>query len=78
MDISGNGNFCCRDLDLAINSKNSTSYIEASAWGYRYFNCNFNKLVKIKTRMDPEYVLRHEPSIPPLPIRKVSKKRNGK
>lgn len=40
---------------------------------------NFNKLVKIKTRMDPEYVLRHEPSIPPLfPRRKVSKKRNRK
>jgi len=28
---------------------------------YRYFS---DKLVKIKTRMDPEYVLRHEPCIP--------------
>ncbi|XP_004504722.1 monolignol oxidoreductase AtBBE-like 13 [Cicer arietinum] len=57
-----------RDLDLGINSKNSTSYIEASAWGYRYFKDNFNKLVKIKTRVDPENVFRHEQSIPPLPI----------
>ncbi|CAI8584716.1 unnamed protein product [Vicia faba] len=57
-----------RDLDLGINTKNSTSYIEASSWGYRYFKGNFDKLVKIKTRVDPENVFRHEQSIPPLPI----------
>jgi hypothetical protein len=57
-----------RDLDLGINTKNSTSYIQASAWGNRYFKGNFNKLVKIKTRVDPENVFRHEQSIPPLPV----------
>ncbi|KAJ1389701.1 FAD-binding, type 2 [Sesbania bispinosa] len=57
-----------RDLDLGINSKNSTSYIQASTWGYRYFKDNFNRLVKIKTKVDPENVFRHEQSIPPLPI----------
>ncbi|AET03064.1 reticuline oxidase-like protein, putative [Medicago truncatula] len=49
-----------RHIDWIRNPKNSTSYIEASVWGYRYFNGNFNKLVKIKTRVDPENVFRHE------------------
>ncbi|RDX62423.1 Berberine bridge enzyme-like 26, partial [Mucuna pruriens] len=56
-----------RDLDLGINTKNSTSYIEASTWGYRYFKNNFDRLVKIKTKVDPQNVFRHEQSIPPLP-----------
>jgi cinnamyl-alcohol dehydrogenase len=57
-----------RDLDWGINSKNNTSYIEASVWGYRYFKDNFNKLVKIKTRVDPENVFRHEQSVESLAI----------
>lgn len=57
-----------RDLDLGMNKKNSTSYIEASGWGNMYFKDNFNRLVKIKTKFDPENVFRHEQSIPPLPV----------
>ena len=57
-----------RDLDLGINTKNSTSYIQASAWGYRYYKNNFDRLVKIKTKVDPQNVFRHEQSIPPLPL----------
>ncbi|KAK7368705.1 hypothetical protein VNO80_10733 [Phaseolus coccineus] len=57
-----------RDLDLGVNTKNSTNYIQASSWGYRYFKNNFERLVKIKTKVDPENVFRHEQSIPPLPI----------
>ncbi|KAF7842398.1 berberine bridge enzyme-like 13 [Senna tora] len=57
-----------RDLDLGMNARNSTSYIQASAWGNMYFKDNFNRLVKIKTMVDPENVFRHEQSIPPLPI----------
>ncbi|KAK7399747.1 hypothetical protein VNO78_10936 [Psophocarpus tetragonolobus] len=57
-----------RDLDLGINSKNNTSYIQASTWGYRYFKNNFDRLVKIKTKVDPQNVFRHEQSIPPLPV----------
>ncbi|KAL2343710.1 hypothetical protein Fmac_004995 [Flemingia macrophylla] len=52
-----------RDLDLGINTKNSTNYIEASSWGYRYFKNNFNRLVKIKTEVDPQNVFRHEQSV---------------
>nr|KYP49615.1 Reticuline oxidase-like protein [Cajanus cajan] len=57
-----------RDLDLGINTKNNTSYVEASSWGYRYFKNNFDRLVKIKTKVDPQNVFRHEQSIPPLPL----------
>ncbi|CAJ1935889.1 unnamed protein product [Sphenostylis stenocarpa] len=57
-----------RDLDLGVNTKNSTSYREASVWGYRYFKNNFDRLVKIKTKVDPQNVFRHEQSVPPLPV----------
>ncbi|KAK9907083.1 hypothetical protein M0R45_002447 [Rubus argutus] len=57
-----------RDLDLGINKKNNTSVIEASAWGKRYFKDNFNRLIEIKTKVDPENFFRHEQSIPPLPL----------
>ncbi|ONI11257.1 hypothetical protein PRUPE_4G096300 [Prunus persica] len=58
-----------KDLDLGINKKSNTSFIEASSWGYRYFKDNFNRLVKIKTKVDPNNFFRHEQSIPPLPKR---------
>ncbi|XP_048323352.1 monolignol oxidoreductase AtBBE-like 15 [Ziziphus jujuba] len=55
-----------RDLDLGMNKKSSTSFILASVWGNKYFKDNFNKLVKIKTKVDPDNFFRHEQSIPPL------------
>ncbi|KAL5810736.1 hypothetical protein ACOSQ4_027304 [Xanthoceras sorbifolium] len=57
-----------RDLDLGMNKKNDTSFIEASGWGFRYFKDNFDRLVKVKTRIDPDNFFRHEQSIPPLPL----------
>lgn len=57
-----------RDLDLGTNKNASTSFIEASGWGVKYFKDNFNKLVKVKTKVDPENFFRHEQSIPPLPV----------
>lgn len=56
-----------RDLDLGMNQKNRTSYIEALSWGYKYFKCNFDKLVRVKTKVDPTNFFRHEQSIPVLP-----------
>lgn len=56
-----------RDLDLGIN-KNGTSFIEASSWGARYFKDNFNRLIKIKTKFDPDNFFKHEQSIPTLPL----------
>ncbi|KAL6201539.1 hypothetical protein ACLB2K_025252 [Fragaria x ananassa] len=57
-----------RDLDLGINKKSNLSFIEASSWGYRYFKDNFNRLIKIKTKVDPDNFFRHEQSITPLPL----------
>lgn len=57
-----------RDLDLGMNKKNGTSYVQASQWGKMYFKGNFDRLVKIKTKVDPDNVFRHEQSIPPLPV----------
>jgi len=55
-----------RDLDLGMNKGSNASLTEASAWGNKYFKDNFNRLVKVKTKVDPENFFRHEQSIPPL------------
>ncbi|KAL2244587.1 berberine bridge enzyme-like 18 [Sesamum indicum] len=55
-----------RDLDLGINSQDSTSYTQASVWGLKYFGNNFNRLVRVKTKVDPSNFFRNEQSIPPL------------
>ncbi|XP_015878343.3 monolignol oxidoreductase AtBBE-like 13 [Ziziphus jujuba] len=54
-----------RDLDLGFNKKSNTSYVEASAWGIKYFkDINFKRLVSVKTKVDPDNFFRHEQSIP--------------
>ncbi|KAJ6980453.1 cannabidiolic acid synthase-like 1 [Populus alba x Populus x berolinensis] len=56
-----------RDLDLGINNLNgNTSYKQASIWGRKYFKKNFDRLVRVKTAVDPANFFRHEQSIPPL------------
>ncbi|KAK4421021.1 Berberine bridge enzyme-like 13 [Sesamum alatum] len=56
-----------RDLDLGMN-KNGSSFIQASLWGTKYFKDNFMRLVKVKTKADPDNFFRHEQSIPTLPL----------
>lgn len=56
-----------RDLDLGVNT-NSSSFIEASSWGARYYKDNFDRLVEVKTKVDPDNFFRHEQSIPTLPL----------
>ncbi|GMI93133.1 hypothetical protein like AT4G20820 [Hibiscus trionum] len=56
-----------RDLDLGININGVyTSYKQASRWGLRYFDNNFNRLIHVKSLVDPENFFRHEQSIPLL------------
>ncbi|KAK2644854.1 hypothetical protein Ddye_020049 [Dipteronia dyeriana] len=57
-----------RDLDLGMNKKDNTSFVQASVWGVKYFKDNFNRLVRVKTKVDPDNFFRHEQSIPPLPL----------
>ncbi|XWS11474.1 hypothetical protein CRYUN_Cryun37aG0001000 [Craigia yunnanensis] len=53
-----------RDLDLGMNNKSNTSLAEASVWGAKYFKGNFHRLVKVKSKVDPDNFFRHEQSIP--------------
>lgn len=56
-----------RDLDLGINHQGSKSYIEGRRYGIEYFKDNFDRLVRIKTKVDPINFFRNEQSIPTLP-----------
>ncbi|KAL6992174.1 cinnamyl-alcohol dehydrogenase [Sarracenia purpurea var. burkii] len=56
-----------RDLDVGTNNnKGNTSYAQASIWGIKYFKNNFNRLVQVKTMVDPGNFFRNEQSIPAL------------
>ncbi|KAK8281304.1 hypothetical protein V6Z12_D09G229500 [Gossypium hirsutum] len=55
-----------RDLDIGKNNEDGyTTYAQMSTWGRKYFKNNFDRLVKIKTKIDPENFFRHEQSISP-------------
>ncbi|KAL5556367.1 hypothetical protein UlMin_038603 [Ulmus minor] len=57
-----------RDLDIGTNGNNgTTSYAQARIWGLKYFRNNFDRLVRVKTLVDPTNFFRDEQSIPPLP-----------
>ncbi|KAK4478065.1 hypothetical protein RD792_017330 [Penstemon davidsonii] len=59
--------FNYRDLDIGRNNiEGNTSYIQASVWGFKYFKNNFNRLVRVKTKVDPSNFFRNEQSVPPL------------
>ncbi|KAL0398213.1 UNVERIFIED_CONTAM: Cannabidiolic acid synthase [Sesamum radiatum] len=59
---------CYRDLDIGVNNiKGKISIERATVWGAKYFNNNFDRLVKVKTKIDPENFFRDEQSIPPKP-----------
>ncbi|KAK3025982.1 hypothetical protein RJ639_041673 [Escallonia herrerae] len=53
-----------RDLDLGINHNDRNSYLEGAVYGIKYFKSNFNRLVQIKTKVDPGNFFRNEQSIP--------------
>ncbi|KAI3455903.1 hypothetical protein Pfo_012566 [Paulownia fortunei] len=56
-----------RDLDIGVNNnEGKTSYAQASIWGIKYFKNNFDRLVRVKTIVDPGNFFRNEQSIPPL------------
>ncbi|KAJ4702882.1 cannabidiolic acid synthase-like [Melia azedarach] len=55
-----------RDLDIGTNDIGYTSYKQASIWGKKYFKNNFDRLVRVKTMVDPDNFFRNEQSIPPL------------
>ncbi|XVE58568.1 hypothetical protein DITRI_Ditri04bG0179700 [Diplodiscus trichospermus] len=59
--------FNYRDLDIGTNNINGyTSYAQASIWGRKYFKNNFDRLVHVKTKVDPENFFKNEQSVPPI------------
>ncbi|GLJ22081.1 hypothetical protein SUGI_0413930 [Cryptomeria japonica] len=52
------------DLDLGTAVNGTASVAEARAWGEKYFGGNFDRLVKVKTKFDPNNVFRNSQSIP--------------
>ncbi|QCD83947.1 CO dehydrogenase flavoprotein-like [Vigna unguiculata] len=55
-----------RDVDIGVNGPGNGTYAEASVWGKKYFKTNFDRLVKIKSKVDPSNFFRYEQSIPSL------------
>ncbi|XP_022899019.1 berberine bridge enzyme-like 8 [Olea europaea var. sylvestris] len=60
-----------RDLDLGISHNGKNSYLEGAVYGIKYFKDNFHRLVKIKTKVDPDNFFRNEQSIPVLPYQNI-------
>ncbi|KAL3741253.1 hypothetical protein ACJRO7_016825 [Eucalyptus globulus] len=56
-----------RDLDIGTSTSGKSIYEEGQDYGVKYFNDNFERLVKVKTAVDPNNFFRNEQSIPPLP-----------
>ncbi|KAK7319324.1 hypothetical protein RJT34_04043 [Clitoria ternatea] len=55
-----------RDLDIGINSPGKDNYGDGNVYGVKYFNKNFERLVKVKTEVDPDNFFWNEQSIPTL------------
>ncbi|XP_062012530.1 berberine bridge enzyme-like 21 [Rosa rugosa] len=55
-----------RDLDIGVNNFEKNSFEQGKVYGLMYFNDNFDRLVKVKTAVDPGNFFRNEQSIPPL------------
>ncbi|KAK4768294.1 hypothetical protein SAY87_003435 [Trapa incisa] len=55
-----------RDLDIGVttNGNGNDSYAQGLVYGLKYFNGNFDRLVRIKTAVDPTNFFRNEQSIP--------------
>lgn len=63
-----------RDLDIGVMTPGKDIYSEGQVYGEKYFMGNFERLVKIKTVVDPDNFFRNEQSIPTLPSSGKSRK----
>ncbi|XP_051120216.1 berberine bridge enzyme-like 2 [Andrographis paniculata] len=57
-----------RDLDIGTMGNSGNSYEQGKVYGLKYFKGNFDRLVKVKTEVDPNNVFRNEQSIPLPPF----------
>lgn len=56
-----------RDLDIGTTNSGEKSMEEGEVYGRKYFNDNFERLVRVKSAVDPQNFFRNEQSIPVLP-----------
>ncbi|PIA64717.1 hypothetical protein AQUCO_00100289v1 [Aquilegia coerulea] len=56
-----------KDIELGHKKNGTATYLEAKVWGNKYFKNNFDKLVNVKTKVDPDDFFTNEQGIPPLP-----------
>ncbi|KAJ8545613.1 hypothetical protein K7X08_018196 [Anisodus acutangulus] len=56
-----------RDLDFGTNQEDY-NYSNAKIWGEKYFSGNFERLAKVKSKVDPSNFFRSEQSIPPYQL----------
>lgn len=56
-----------RDLDIGVVRDGGNSFSDGNGYGVKYFLGNFERLVNVKTAVDPQNFFRNEQSIPPLP-----------
>ncbi|XP_008225667.1 PREDICTED: flavin-dependent oxidoreductase FOX5-like [Prunus mume] len=55
-----------RDLDIGANQDSQTNFETAKLYGKKYFKGNFDRLVRVKTKVDPHNFFKHKQSIPTL------------
>ncbi|KAI3845749.1 hypothetical protein MKW92_027830 [Papaver armeniacum] len=53
-----------RDVDIGQSKNGTTTYLEGKVWGGSYFKNNYDRLVHVKTKVDPQNFFRNEQSIP--------------
>ncbi|KAI3872328.1 hypothetical protein MKX03_019595 [Papaver bracteatum] len=53
-----------RDVDIGQSENGTATYLQGEVWGGKYFKNNYNRLVHVKTKVDPENFFRNEQSIP--------------
>ena len=55
-------------LTLVLTTMVKIATKDGKVYGDKYFLNNFERLVKVKTAVDPQNFFRYEQSIPPLPL----------
>lgn len=55
-----------RDIDIGSADNGADAYSKAKVYGVKYFKGNFDRLVQVKTKVDPTNFFRSEQSIPSL------------
>ncbi|WMV17936.1 hypothetical protein MTR67_011321 [Solanum verrucosum] len=62
-----NGYLNYRDLDFGKND-GEYRYSNSRVWGEKYFDANFERLAKVKSKVDPSNFFRFQQSIPPFSV----------